>query len=118
VTAHSGRGALDHQALLYGSPDEFVSAMAPFVRAALERGDIVLAASKRPNIAALREELGADADAVRLEDTMEWMTRPFDRLQAFKQAVSDLPPGRSLSAMGEPNREGSPAPNRHWARYQ
>lgn len=118
MTAHGGRGTLDHQALLYGSPGEFVSAMAPFARTGLERGDVVVAASKRPNIDALREELGMDSRAVQLEDTAEWMIRPFDRLHAFKQTVAGLPPGRSLSAMGEPIWEGSAAARRQWARYE
>lgn len=118
MTAAVGSCTLNHQAFLYGSPDEFVRGMGPFAMAALERGDAVFAASKRPNVDALREHLGADAQSVQLEDTKEWMTRPFERLQAFKQAVADLSPGQSLSAMGEPVWDGSPAVVRQWARYE
>lgn len=118
MSAHAGRRTLEHEAFLYGSPDEFVSAMAPLVRAGLARGDVVMAASKRPNIEALHEELGEDSRSVKLEDTHQWMIRPFDRLRAFEQAVADLPPGRSLSAMGEPTWDGTPAAKRQWARYE
>jgi anti-sigma regulatory factor (Ser/Thr protein kinase) len=113
-----GQSTLAHQAFLYGSPDEFVTAMAPFVRAGLERGDVVFAATKAPNLAALREELGEDADDVQLEDTTEWMVRPYERLQAFKQMIAGLEPGQSVSAMGEPVWVGTSAVIRQWARYE
>lgn len=113
-----GQSTLAHQAFLYGSPDEFVAAMAPFARAGLDRGDVVFAATKGPNLTALREELGEDANAVQLEDTTEWMVRPYERLQAFKQMVAGLEPGQSLSAMGEPVWVGTPAVIRQWARYE
>ncbi len=109
---------LSHQAFLYGSPDDFVASMAPFARAGLERGDTVFAATRQPNVDALREELGSDADRMRLEDTGEWMTRPYERLQAFNRMVADLSPGGGLSAMGEPVWDGSPAVVRQWARYE
>ena len=110
--------ALVHQALLYGSAHDFVAAMAPFVREGLERGDTVFAATTPRNIAALREELGADAARVELEDTTTWQTRPYDRLHAFRRMVEHLPPGGALRAMGEPVWSGSPAVIRQWARYE
>lgn len=92
--------------------------MAPFVRAGLERGDAVFAATKGANVAALREELGDDAERVWLEDTNAWRVRPYDRLQAFKQMVAELEPGQALSAMGEPVWVGTAAVIRQWARYE
>lgn len=118
MVATIGRSTLAHQAFLYGSPDEFVTAMAPFARAGLERGDVVFAATKGANVAALREELGEDAEHVQLEDTTAWMVRPYERLQAFKQMVAGLEPGQSLSAMAEPVWVGTPAVIRQWARYE
>jgi anti-sigma regulatory factor (Ser/Thr protein kinase) len=113
-----GQSALVHQAFLYDSPDEFVATMAPFARAGLERGDAVFAATKAANVAALGEELGDDAGLVRLEDTTDWMARPYERLQAFKRMVAGLEPGQALSAMGEPVWVGSSAVIRQWARYE
>ena len=55
---------LVHQAFLYGSQEEFVAAMSPFVRDGLELGDTVFAATKRSNIDALREDLAGDGDLV------------------------------------------------------
>ena len=115
---HRSTSTLAHRAFLYDSPDEFVAAMAPFARAGLEREDAVFAATREPNVAALREELGPDAGLVQLEDTTEWKTRPYERLQAFKRMVAELAPGQALSAMGEPVWAGSPAVIRQWARYE
>jgi len=109
---------LAHQVFLYDSPDEFVGAMTPFIRSGLKRGDAIFAATKRPNIDALRAQLGDDAQRIKLEDTTGWKTRPYERLQAFKQMVHELAPGQCLSAMGEPVWEGSAAVVRQWARYE
>lgn len=110
--------SFQHQAFLYASPDEFVASMVPFVREGLERGDRVFAAAKRQNIDALREELDGDAGLVDLHDATEWCTRPYDRLQAFKRLVNELPDGGVLRAMGEPVWDGSDAVVRQWARYE
>jgi anti-sigma regulatory factor (Ser/Thr protein kinase) len=107
-----------HQAFLYGSEGEFVATMAPLIRDGLRRGDAIFAATKRPNIDALQEELGDDAGRVELHDTNEWQTRPYDRLQAFKRIVEGLPEGGFLRAMVEPVWEGSEATVRQWARYE
>jgi anti-sigma regulatory factor (Ser/Thr protein kinase) len=112
------RSTLLHQAFVYGSRDEFVATMAPFIREGLERDEAVFAATTRQNVDGLREELGRDADAAELQDTTEWKIRPYERLQAFKQMVRELPPGRALRAMGDPVWEGSDAVLRQWARYE
>jgi anti-sigma regulatory factor (Ser/Thr protein kinase) len=112
------RSSLCHQALLYGSPEEFVRAMAPFVRDGLARGDRVFAATKPSNIEALREELGEDADRAEMHDTAGWETRPYGRLQAFKRLAEEVPAGGVLHAMGEPVWEGTAATVRQWARYE
>ena len=109
---------LVHQAFIYASPEDFVAGMAPFVREGLERGDVVFAAAHRPNVEALREELGEDSEFVQLHDTTEWCVRPYERLQAFLSLVDELPEGTTLRAMGEPVWAGSDAVIRQWARYE
>jgi anti-sigma regulatory factor (Ser/Thr protein kinase) len=111
-------GLLSHRAFIYGSPSDFVAGMAPFARDGLEQGDTVFAAAHRPNIEALREELGDDAAEVQLHDTAQWCVRPYERLQAFRALVGELPPGTTLRAMGEPVWVGSEAVLRQWARYE
>src|SRR3989337_563891 len=67
---------LTHDAMFYGSDEEFVSALVPFVRTGLEHGDAVVAAITRSNIALLRDALGADAPTVAFIDRDEWYKRP------------------------------------------
>jgi anti-sigma regulatory factor (Ser/Thr protein kinase) len=108
---------LVHQGFLYSSPDEFTAALAPLVQDALERGDAVFAAARRPCVETLREELDAAA-RVELHDTEAWYPRPFDRLMAVDRMVRQLPHGRQLLAFGEPVWSGSDAVVREWARYE
>jgi anti-sigma regulatory factor (Ser/Thr protein kinase) len=109
---------LAHQAFLYDSTNEFVDAMAPLVRAGLERGDKVFAAAKGSSATALREELEHDAERVEVHDTAAWKARPYERLQAFRRMAAELDPNQSLMAMGEPVWAGSEAVIRQWARYE
>jgi anti-sigma regulatory factor (Ser/Thr protein kinase) len=113
-----GDDKLVHQAFIYASPEQFVAGMAPFVREGLERGDTVFAAAHRPNVEALREELGEDSELVQLHDTTEWCVQPYERLQAFLGLVDALPEGTTLRAMGEPVWVGSDAVVRQWGRYE
>jgi len=107
-----------HQAFLYDGADQFAEAMAPVVRAGVERGDKVLVAAKRASTEALREELGSDSAAVELHDTLEWYPRPVHRLMAVQRAIAGLAPDSQLLALGEPVWAGSAATRREWARYE
>jgi len=109
---------LAHQAFLYDGAAQFAEAMAPLVRAGIERGDKVLVAAKRASTEALREELGADGAAVELHDTLEWHPRPVHRLMAVQRTLAELAPDRQLLALGEPVWTGSAASRREWARYE
>jgi anti-sigma regulatory factor (Ser/Thr protein kinase) len=109
---------LAHQAFLYDGAEQFADAMAPLVRAGVERGDKVLVAAKRASTEALREELGSDSAGVELHDTLEWHPRPVHRLMAVQRTLAALPPDGSLLALGEPVWTGSAATRREWARYE
>jgi anti-sigma regulatory factor (Ser/Thr protein kinase) len=109
---------LAHQAFLYDGAAQFAEAMAPLVRAGVERGDKVLVAAKRASSEALREELGSDGAAVELHDTLEWHPRPVHRLMAVQRTLAELAPDRRLLALGEPVWTGSAATRREWARYE
>ena len=109
---------LAHQALLYDGPEQFAATMAPLVRAGAERGDRVLVAAKGASGDALRTELGGVPAGVELHDTRDWHPRPVHRLMAVQRALSELRPGASLLALGEPIWTGSAAARREWARYE
>lgn len=52
---------LEHDAFLYASDEEFVTALAPFLREGLARGEPAVAITTPDNLALLRDGLGADA---------------------------------------------------------
>src|SRR5918993_2268117 len=80
---------LIHDAMFYGSDEEFVTALVPFARRGFEHGDAVVAAVTRPNIALLREALGADASAVSFIDRDGWYQRPATTVAGWQRLLSD-----------------------------
>jgi transcriptional regulator with XRE-family HTH domain len=67
-----GAELLEHRVLTYGSDDEYVAAMVPFLREGLARADSVLAVTARRQAALLREALGDDAALVEFSDASSW----------------------------------------------
>lgn len=118
--AASTEHRLVHQACPYGSSDEFVSALAPFVREGLERGDPVLAVTSAGNVAALRAELGpAAARDVDFRDADTWYRQPYRTLRAYGRYVDEHADGHVVRVIGEPVwHSRSSAAMREWARYE
>jgi anti-sigma regulatory factor (Ser/Thr protein kinase) len=114
----SAAGVLTHDAMLYGTDDEFAGSVVPFLRAGLARGEVVAAVVTRSNIALLRDALGPDEPLVSFHDRAEWFTRPAaaianaDRLMA--EAAGGGQPG--IRMVGEV----AFGPDRHptWSRYE
>ena len=117
VDSASGRH-LAHRALLYASREEFVEAMAPFVRTGVGRGDLVLVVTDRENAEALREELGAGAAGVRFRRSQEWYTNPATTLERYRTALAERRRGQGATVVGEPTWRASGAGLREWARYE
>ena len=69
-------GVLEHDALLYSSDEQLVTATVPFLREGLTRGDAAVAITTRGNLALLRDGLGADAAQVRYIQAADWYVRP------------------------------------------
>ena len=84
-----GLPRLVHEALLYSTPEEFVGVAAPFLQAAVERGESALVVSNQANTAAVRGALGAGADRVDWEDTAVWYPKPVDRIQSLHHYVRE-----------------------------
>jgi anti-sigma regulatory factor (Ser/Thr protein kinase) len=111
----------EHPAFLYGSVDEFLAVMHPFVADGIEREEFVFVAARGDNVSALREELADRSEAVRLEDTEEWHPYPGTRLRAFHDlATEQIAAGAtSLRLAGEPVwPAGPPELVREWQRYE
>ncbi|MEX2406149.1 MAG: sensor histidine kinase [Actinomycetota bacterium] len=112
---------LDHPALVYGSLDEFLVAMVPYVAEGIDRGEPVFAAVGPEEVSALRAEIG-EVPGVQAKDTNEWHPVPATRLRAFHIFVNEqLRAGaRRIRLAGEPvwGAVGRPEFIREWARYE
>jgi anti-sigma regulatory factor (Ser/Thr protein kinase) len=80
---------LTHDALFYGSDDEFVATLVPFVRDGLARDQAVAAAVNAANIALLRDALGADASEVTFIDRDGWYRRPATTVAGWQRLLAD-----------------------------
>jgi len=111
--------SLAHQAFTYSNTGDFLSAMVPFIREGLEVEDAVLAVTSQANIAALRDELGADGAAVEFRDSLDWYRQPYQALTAYGRYVEQHATSGIVRIIGEPVWEGrSPASVREWTRYE
>ena len=105
---------------MYRDLEELLGALAPFVRAGVERHEPVFAALGPAELAALRAEVGAHDD-VHWRDTNVWQPQPATRLRAFHTFLTDqLAAGRShVRLVGEPLwPAGAEEFTREWARYE
>ena len=112
---------MDHPALLYGSQEEFLAYMLPYIRAGLETEEVVFVASRGDNVEALQDAVGPAGGAARWADTDEWHPHPASRLRAFHEFITDgLEAGAgSFRLAGEPVwPEGPQEFVREWQRYE
>jgi anti-sigma regulatory factor (Ser/Thr protein kinase) len=112
---------LDHPALLYGSHDEFLQTMVPFVRAGFDADEFVFVAARADNLAALRDAVGRDAERATWADTAQWHPHTGRRLRAFHDLVTrELDAGATrVRLAGEPVwPSGSADLTLEWQRYE
>jgi anti-sigma regulatory factor (Ser/Thr protein kinase) len=110
---------MNHDALFYGTDDEFVAGLVPFLRDGLARGDAAVAAVTRPNIGLLRDALGADAAAVTFIDRDEWYRRPVSTVAGWSRLLGEaIGSGhtyvRIIGEVGFGTADRHPA----WTRYE
>jgi transcriptional regulator with XRE-family HTH domain len=63
---------LRHQVLIYGSDDEYVASVVPFLLEGIARSDAVVAVPSKHQGELLRDALGDDAQHVEFLDSTEW----------------------------------------------
>lgn len=108
-----------HDALFYGSDEQFLDTLVPFIRDGVERDQSVTATVTDRNIGLLRDALGADASAVTFIDRDEWYLRPASTVAGWGRVLaSALAEGHSyLRLIGEVGF-GPPSRHRAWTRYE
>ena len=81
--------ACRHEALVYGSTDEFAAATLPFLRQGMELGDHVLVVLRERGRAVLGDALAEDADQVEFADAREWYRSPEHAFQGYTRYLGD-----------------------------
>lgn len=109
-----------HQALLYGSAEEFLAGTVPFIRDGLERGDPIWVVTADRNSNWLRAVLGADAGRVVFGESSQWYRHPVRALAAVHRTVQSAGRvGQRLRMIGEPLWTARTAQQANeWARYE
>jgi anti-sigma regulatory factor (Ser/Thr protein kinase) len=91
-----------HPALLYRNDEEYLAGTVPFIRDGLTAGDPVAVAVPGPNLALIRQALGADAPRVLLRDMAAAGRNPGRIIPTVLLAFADAHPGRRVRLIGEP----------------
>jgi transcriptional regulator with XRE-family HTH domain len=119
--APSSSVMLEHQVLLYGSDQEFVDTVVPFLSEGIERSEALLVVTANSRIALVREGLGADADRVEFVDRDGWYTDPKPALRDLAEFVkTKLEAGVPwVRYVGDPDWSGdSEMESGMWTRYE
>lgn len=110
---------LEHDAFLYGSDEQLVTAMVPFLQEGLTRGDAAAAVTTPGNLALLRDRLGADAHISYVE-AADWYVRPAAAIAQFDAAIRELIDGGAphLRVVGELPFGSTLGEHASWNRYE
>jgi anti-sigma regulatory factor (Ser/Thr protein kinase) len=107
-----------HQALIYGSDQEFVDVALPFVREGIESGEPTLVAVQRRHVENLRESLG-DAAGVTLLPVEQWYETSARTRDKFARWAGEHAGKGRVRLIGEPPWAiGNEAQVRDWARHE
>src|SRR2546430_15246698 len=116
-----GPHAFVHQALIYWSQEEFVSAAVPFIQAGLARNEPVFVVTDPSKAALLSDALGNASERVSFEDRASWYQAPARRLNTLYRLFRDQReegPSR-IRVIGEPVWSGrSAAQISEWKRFE
>jgi hypothetical protein len=112
---------LEHRAFTYGTDEEFVAGVAPFLGEGMETSACFLAVTTLPQIALLRDALGDRAEQVEYADSLDWYSSPtaaLSRYGAFVKQKFDA--GAAwIRIVGEPVWAGRSDPEiTAWTRYE
>lgn len=116
-----GKGFV-HQALLYGSDDEFLDVALPFVEGGMAAEEPTLVTVQEGNVENLRAAIGADPPGVSLFSIEQWYetsARTREKVGRWVAEQVEGPGGRRVRLIGEPPWAiGRDAQVRDWARHE
>jgi CheY-like chemotaxis protein len=110
-----------HEALVYSSLDELAAGTLPFIRHGLELGEQLLVVLRQKACAALKDQLGRDADEIDFADAVDWYQSPRDALERYTRYVErhierGAPRVRVVAEVVWPH--GSESDVAGWKRYE
>jgi anti-sigma regulatory factor (Ser/Thr protein kinase) len=110
---------LVHQALIYGSDEEFMDVAAPFVEDAVLSREPTLVAVQERNLETLRAALSGPLPGVTLLPVEQWYETSARTREKFGRWVSEHANGTRVRVIGEPPwAVGHEAQVRDWARHE
>jgi anti-sigma regulatory factor (Ser/Thr protein kinase) len=117
--AAAGQAGFIHEAAYYGSDEEFLDLVVPFLTGGLNAGEPTFAVFTEPKIAMLRDALPDPSPVTFLNGEVQY-DRPAATIQTYRQVVSDqLAAGaRQVRVAGGVPHPGVGVPWTGWARYE
>jgi anti-sigma regulatory factor (Ser/Thr protein kinase) len=110
---------LVHQALIYGSDEEFIRFAVPFVEEAVAADEPALVAVQERNVENLRAALGGAPPRVTLFSGEQWYDTSARTRDKFGRWIAEHADGTRVRLIGEPPWAiGHDAQVRDWARYE
>jgi transcriptional regulator with XRE-family HTH domain len=112
---------LTHQALVYGSDEEFANAVGSLLAQSLELGERTMLVTSDENVELVREFLGKDSRRIDCVSAADLYSEPDEALTTYQGFVQRALGGGAHWALivGEPSWDGrSAAQARRWCRYE
>jgi anti-sigma regulatory factor (Ser/Thr protein kinase) len=117
--AAAGHTGFFHQTAFYGSDEEFVAVVRPFVQDGLDAGEPVVAAFAPANQALLRRALPRAANVTFIDGSVQY-ARPANAIDAYSRMMADFVAGgaEQVRVTGDVPHPGFGVPWDWWARYE
>jgi hypothetical protein len=112
---------LDHRALPYGSGDEFLATVIPFLTEGIERSECVLAVTTEAQVELLHDTLEDRSEHVEFAISADWYRSPTGASSRYREFVQErFAEGAPwIRIVGEPTWSGrSEAEVTAWTRYE
>jgi anti-sigma regulatory factor (Ser/Thr protein kinase) len=114
----TGHGCtFEHEAFFYGSDDDYVAALVPYLDEGVDAGDSVIAVVPDRQAARLRDALGSPSGEVAFVDAVEWYRHPARTIARYDDLLCDLG-GRRARVVGEVQFGATAQDWAGWTRYE
>lgn len=117
--APAGRAGYFHEAVRYGSDDELLAVVLPFLRGGVEAGEPTVVALCEPNAELVRDALGYDTPVL-FQSGGDVYARPAGAIRAYRELFAEYAEGgaHQIRVIGELPPEALGVTWDWWARYE